>query len=204
MKHNLSIILASASPRRKELLNQIGIDPIILPADIDETTTLTDPSEMVGMLSKKKCDHVTKMILSEGSYNKGNVIVIAADTIVALDKEILGKPSDEEEAFEMLSKLSGKEHDVLTGVSLSLISDGRLFDERHFVEATKVCVCDLSEEEIREYVSTQEPMDKAGAYAIQGGFGKYIVKINGNYANVVGLPISSLYREMKGMLHELP
>ena len=203
MNRDLIYILASASPRRKELLNQIGIFPLILPADIDENTAITDPYELVASLSRKKGRHVAELIRQDNSYKNRAALVIAADTVVAKKEVILGKPSDEADAFSMLEMLSGSEHEVLTGVSLSLISSGMILRERHFVETTKVCVCDLTKEEIREYIATKEPMDKAGAYAIQGIFGKYISKIDGNYANVVGLPICSLYREMKGILHEL-
>ena len=129
-----------------------------------------------------------------------DLIIIGADTIVAIDDEILGKPKDDDEAVQMLKKLSGKEHDVYTGVSFVFMSsDGRV-GEHSFYERTGVSVYDLDDDEIRDYVDSGEPLDKAGAYGIQGSFAKYIKEISGDYFNVVGLPVARLYHELKELL----
>lgn len=203
MNDDVVIILASASPRREELLRQIGIDPVILPADIDENIGISEPSLLVETLAQKKGIHTVRKILDGSGYPDRFVMVIAADTIVTQSGVILGKPADDVEAFAMLKDLSGSTHEVLTGVSVSLLKNGQIWSERSFVETTQVHVFPMTDDEIRDYIATGEPSDKAGAYGIQGVFAKYISGISGNYANVVGLPVSTLYQTMKGMLHEL-
>lgn len=203
MAKDCFVILASASPRRAELMHQIGYDPVIVPADVDENIGITEPAALVQALSEKKCLHIAERIPEMESYQEQDGIIIAADTIVTLDGEILGKPADEEDAFRMLRRLSGRTHEVLTGVCAVSLKKGEILENRSFVETTKVTVCNLSDQEIREYIETGEPSDKAGAYGIQGVFAKFIVSIEGNYANVVGLPVSTLYQTMKGMIYEL-
>ena len=180
----MEIILASGSPRRRELLSQAGIDYIVKPADIDENTKETLPSKVVEDLSKSKAIAVSKV-------NPGRV-VLAADTVVAFDNRILGKPKDEEDAFEMLSALSGRTHQVYTGVTI-IDETGNV---NTFSECTDVEMYENSPELIRSYIASKEPMDKAGAYGIQG-LGAILVKsISGDYNNVVGLPLAKVYREL--------
>lgn len=177
------IILASQSPRRQELLKLITNDFEIKVSNVDEI--LPDkitPKEAVMYLSKIKAE----------PFANGEDIVIGADTVVALDGKILGKPKNEENAREMLRFLSGRTHSVFTGVTLA--SDKKT---KTFAVETKVKFFELTDGEIDEYIKTKEPFDKAGAYGIQG-FGSLLVeKIDGDYFNVVGLPVSALARELK-------
>ena len=191
------IILASGSPRRKELLTQAGIGFEVLTSDADETPTKTVPSEIVMELSRRKGEDVFGKLESQGRIDASKEnLIISADTLVFFKDERLGKPRDKADAVRMLRELSGNVHDVITGVTLIYVNQGEK-KQVSFYEKTEVSVYDLTEEEIEDYVATGEPMDKAGAYAIQGYFGKYIKGINGEYANVVGLPIARLYYEIK-------
>lgn len=184
---NRRIVLASNSPRRKELLNQIGIEFDVIVSDAEEKTTKEAPYEVVMELSKLKALAVAEKLPSDG-------IVIGADTVVWADGKILGKPHSRGEAYEMISKLSGCEHSVYTGVTI--ICDGRSCS---FYEETRVIVRTLSEECINEYLATGEYADKAGAYGIQGYFARYVKGIVGDYYNVVGLPLSRLMQELEDM-----
>ena len=191
------VILASGSPRRKELLTQAGIAFEVITSDADETPTKTVPAEIVMELSKRKGEDVYERLEREGRIDKtGETLIISADTLVFFKDERLGKPKDKDDAFRMIKELSGDVHDVITGVTLTYVNQGQKKQVRFF-EKTEVSVYDLNDEEIEAYIVTGEPMDKAGAYAIQGFFGKYIKGINGEYANVVGLPIARLYHEIK-------
>ncbi len=184
------IILASASPRRKQLLETAGFAVRVQASDADESVVHTaDPADMVCRLSRIKCESVAETV-SEG-------IVLGADTVVALDGEILGKPKDEKDAERMLSHLSGKNHQVYTGVTLIHRENGETAAADTFYEKTEVFVAPLSEEEIEDYIAGGEPFDKAGAYGIQGGFSRYVTGITGDYANVVGLPVAAVYRHLK-------
>ena len=187
------IVLASASPRRRELLARIGIDPEILPSSVEEKITGKAPAQIVCSLAEQKCRDVA-------SRQNRDAIVIGADTIVTLDGEILGKPSDEEDAVRMLRELQGRTHEVYTGVTLIRTEAGKTVCEETFAEKTDVCVSSMTEEEIRSYVQSGEPMDKAGAYGIQGLFAKYISGISGDYFNVVGLPLCRLWSVLKKMI----
>lgn len=178
----MKIILASNSPRRKELLEQAGIDFEVKSADVEEITTKTKPDEVVIELSQLKAQAVAK-------ENNGRV-VLAADTVVACDGKILGKPADEDDAFNMLKALSGKAHQVYTGVTI-IAEDGK---SQSFAECTEVIMYENSDELIRKYVATKEPMDKAGAYGIQGKGAVLVKEIKGDYNNVVGLPLAKVYR----------
>lgn len=196
------IILASASPRRKELLEQIGVEFEICPAKGEEVITKTVPQEVVMELSKQKAEEIASMVLSFGENHKDittptDILVIGADTVVAHEGKILGKPKDEENAKRMLQSLSGTTHSVFTGVTLVLIDKQGRCGEVVFYEKTDVTMHTISETEIERYVASGEPMDKAGAYGIQGKCAIYIEKIEGDYNNVVGLPISRLYQELK-------
>lgn len=196
------IILASASPRRKELLEQIGLTFDICPAKGEEVITKTVPREVVLELASQKAREVASMVKSyETSHEElmtpQDIMVIGADTIVAYEDKILGKPKDEADAFQMLTMLSGNTHSVYTGVSIILLGASGKAGELAFYEKTDVTMRGMDEEEIRRYIATGEPMDKAGAYGIQGKCAIYIDKIHGDYNNVVGLPVAAIYRELK-------
>ena len=180
------LVLASESPRRLELIRLLGIEPIVLPVYADETTDITDPAAFVEELSGRKA-RSAKEGLPEG------VPIVAADTAVTLDGTILGKPATHSEAADMIRMLSGNTHSVYTGVTL-ICPDGR---EVTFHEKTSVRVAAMTEEEILAYAGTDEPMDKAGAYAIQGHFAPFIDGIDGDYSNVVGLPLPALRRAIR-------
>lgn len=191
----MRIILASASPRRKELLTQIGFSFDVMVSNVEERTAALDPEKIVEELSERKAKAVLEGILPEGEA----VLVIGADTVVAVGKRILGKPKNPEEAADMLSELSDRTHEVYTGVSLLYRDeDGR---EKHssFHEMTKVTFFPMSQAEIDEYISTGDGADKAGAYGIQGFCARYIKGICGDYNNVVGLPVGRLYQEVREM-----
>ncbi len=182
------IILASASPRRKELLQRIFSDFLIIPADIDETVAEDiPPTEVPQYLAKKKAEYLAR--------TRHDAMIIAADTIVLHQDEILGKPKDEEDAFRMLKLLSGKTHRVITGCCVIYQNKTILFSEE-----SKVSFFDLTDDEILSYIKTKEPFGKAGAYAIQGLGGLFIKGITGDYYNIVGLPLGSLYQSIKQLL----
>ena len=196
------IILASASPRRKELLEQIGVEFEICPARGEEVITKSRPEEVVCELSKQKAEEVASMVRGYGNTHQElmtpqDLLVIGADTVVAIEGKILGKPKDEEDAFRMLSMLSGKTHAVYTGVTFVFLDCSGKAGEHSFYEKTDVFMRQMSEKEIRRYIATGEPMDKAGAYGIQGKCAVYIEKIEGDYNNVVGLPVSAIYHELQ-------
>ena len=265
-----SIILASGSPRRRELLTQIGIRFEVIPALSEERTESSDPQEICRSLATVKAEEVAQRIMdackacavqqetenceagrigekTEGrtgdSSNSGEpeeeqpeirsisggtekrqpeirsisgetgkisslyagistevaasrrVRVIGADTIVVLRREILGKPKDAADAARMLSELSGRAHEVMTGVCVIDICEGKRVSEASFSECTKVYVSRLTPQDIEDDIATGEPFDKAGAYGIQGTFARYIERIDGDYNNVVGLPVGRLFRE---------
>ena len=198
------IILASASPRRSELLRQAGLEFIVIPSQGEEIITSTHPAEVVEELSLQKAQEVADRVLKEKEYavpqDDGGIVVIGADTVVAADHKILGKPADHKEAEAMIALLQGKVHQVYTGVTLIVIDKNREMKTRTFHECTDVDVYPMTEEEIEEYISTPEPYDKAGAYGIQGSFGIYIKGIHGCYYNVVGLPIARLVHELKDIM----
>jgi septum formation protein len=183
----MKLILASASPRRAEILRSAGIAFSVLSSAVDETPMPDEaPHEMVKRLAFAKAELVAARAV-------GPAIVIAADTVVVLEGEILGKPRTSEDARQMLEKLSGRTHTVLTGVALIRLPDA---ERREFVEATQVHFASISNDEILKYLSSGEPFDKAGAYAIQGLAGRYIPRIDGCYFNVVGLPLARLCKEL--------
>lgn len=189
----MEIILASASPRRKELLEQIGMEFTVIPAKGEEHITKKEPEEVVMELSLQKAEEVAKGASKEA-------FVIGADTVVAYQGKILGKPKDEEDACRMLQELSGNIHEVYTGVTLI---DNKSKEVHTFYEKTSVTMYPIEDEEIRNYIATKEPMDKAGAYAIQGIGAKFIRRIEGDYCNVVGLPVGRLYQEIRGKYIEI-
>ena len=182
----IDFILASGSPRRKELLELMGLEFKVIVSQADEDSVSKDlkPELYVQELALLKASATAKEVLR----NK-NAVIISADTIVTLDGQILGKPKDEDDAFNMLSKLSGREPEVYKGYCVMRISDGKAVCGK---VRTKVKFKDLSDDKIRGYINSGEPMDKAGAYGIQGLGSILIEKIDGDYFNVVGLPISAL------------
>ena len=188
------MILASQSPRRRELLSAAGFDLEVVPADIDETRLPGEkPVELVGRLASEKTEAVRASLTSAA----GDGLLVAADTIVWMGDEALGKPSDASDATRMLHELSGRTHQVSTGVCALLLNDDATVAARsRFVETTEVTFWDLTDAEIDAYVQTGEPLDKAGAYGIQGA-GRLLVRgIVGDYCNVVGLPLARLVREL--------
>ena len=182
-----TLILASASPRRRELLQQAGAVFEVIPAKGEEHTTKDAPKDIVQELALKKAQEVAAAA-PEGS------LVLAADTVVAFDGKVLGKPKDPKDAAGMLTILSGNTHSVFTGVA---VLDQEKNPVLNFYEETKVTMYPMSPEEIEAYVKTGEPMDKAGAYGIQGKCAIHIEKIQGDYNNVVGLPIAAIYQRLK-------
>ena len=196
------IILGSASPRRRELLAQIGVEFEVRVSGKEEVYHSETPEEIVKELALMKAENVLSDMQEEQDAREKNgallkdTVVLGADTVVVLDGSILGKPSDGEDAFRMLFSLQGRTHEVYTGVAvLELDSEGNRRTVNHAV-GTKVYVCGMTEREIREYIATGEPMDKAGAYGIQGAFAKFIDRIDGDYYNVVGLPVSYVYQAL--------
>lgn len=230
---NKKIILASASPRRRELLSQIGLDFEVVVSETEEKITSTEPAKVVEELSAQKAESVWEklcsMTASQGSVTNAErleegsgvsrtdegsevcdpeqksgestiteIIVLGADTVVACDGKILGKPADTEAAVAMLTMLQGRGHEVYTGVTILYEENG----ERKtltFHEKTTVYFYPMTDAQIREYVATGDPMDKAGAYGIQGLCARYISGIAGDYNNVVGLPVGRVYQELHGL-----
>lgn len=203
----MEIILASASPRRRELLEQIGLEFRVEVSHVEEKITTTLPYSIVEELSYQKAEAVLR-----SQPTDKEVLVIGADTIVASGEQILGKPADAENAVEMLKKLQGQTHEVYTGVTLLYRggSENALADvpdatgdkviQKTFHEVTKVHFYPMTGQEIETYVATKDPLDKAGAYGIQGLCARYISGIEGDYNNVVGLPVGRLYQEAKEWL----
>lgn len=192
------MILASQSPRRKQLLEELGYEPLVLPADIDESRKPDEsPVELVESLAAQKAEASRSRAMREG-LSTPDGLLLAADTIVWDEDEVLGKPRDADDARRMLASLSGRWHHVTTGVcAMRLSAQGEVEAQRNFSVTTAVEFWPLTAGEIDSYVETGEPMDKAGAYGIQG-LGRLLVKgIEGDYFNVVGLPVSRLAREIK-------
>lgn len=188
MLENVDVILASKSPRRLELLKLIKKDFAVIPSTAEETVDVKMPAEDVpAYLAVQKALSVAK--------DYPDSLVIGCDTVVVIDGEILGKPRNKQHAYEMLSKLSGKTHSVVSGVCLCYKGKTVSFDER-----TKVSFYPLEDKDINAYIATGSPMDKAGAYGIQDGAALFVKKIDGDYYNVVGLPVSRLNREIKKLL----
>jgi len=194
MLENKTVVLASASPRRTELLTQAGIAHIVIPAACEEKITSASPRMVVMELSRQKALDVY------AGYQKNHpseeFLIIGSDTVVAAEEQILGKPKNEEEAYHMLSMIQDAVHQVYTGVTILSYQDGKV-EENTFYECSNVQVYPMSDEEIRRYIATKEPMDKAGAYGIQGKFAVHIRSIEGDYNTIVGLPIARIYQELK-------
>jgi septum formation protein len=178
------LILASGSIRRKEILEALGAEIKIITADVDERSDEKDPEKLAPLLAQKKGLAVYERI-KDGEY--ASYPIISADTVVYCDGEIMGKPKDAQDAYRMLKKLSSREHTVTTGICI--VSSGTAFCE---AVTTKVRVDELSDVDIKNYVDSKDPFDKAGGYGIQGIFSKHIKGIDGCYFNVVGLPVNAL------------
>ena len=207
----MRVILASASPRRRELLEQVGLEFEVIPAEGEETGTALEPWELVEELASRKAEEVFKKLQASSAAADGDFVVLGADTVVALDGKILGKPENEERAFQMLSCLQGSKHQVYSGVAIYYgfgadVSAARGGDvdcmgesgqqKKCFHVMTEVEVFPMTEAQITAYIATGEPMDKAGAYGIQGLFARYIKGIAGDYYNVVGLPVSRVMQAL--------
>lgn len=192
-------VLASGSPRRLEIFENNGYTVRVMPADVEETLPeKIKPSDGVMLLALRKALHTEEKLIEEGAAGD-NVLVVAADTVVYKDR-IMGKPGDEDEAFDMLSRLRNSSSLVITGVALK--AAGKPYG-RVFYDVSEVFFRDYSDEVIREYIATGEPMDKAGAYAIQGGFGKHIREYKGSYSNIVGFPWEKFQEELKKFREDL-
>lgn len=203
-REDMKIILGSASPRRRELLAQIGLEFDVVVSDVEEKVTSCVPCEVVEQLAHQKAEGVWRRLSVQGTVETKEgqpeeMLVIGADTIVSCDEQILGKPKNAEHAKQMLRMLQGRVHQVYTGVAVWHVL-GVEVECRTFHETTMVEFCPMSEEEIAAYVATGDPLDKAGAYGIQGLCARYIRGIDGDYNNVVGLPVGRLYQEIKEWL----
>lgn len=215
---NIPIILGSGSPRRRELLSQGGYKYIVIKSMCDEDTEVLAPSEYVMTLAKRKADDVFARITVDRSLLLNDpdavstfgpltsdtpFIVIGADTVVSLNGRILGKPHDHNDAYNTLSSLSGQTHNVYTGVSIAYFDghSGHSGHSRTFYESTQVTFYPMTPEEISWYISTGDVDDKAGSYGIQTQGGLFIKKIEGDYNNVVGLPLSRLYHELNALIN---
>lgn len=184
------IILASQSPRRREILEQIGLKFECIPSDKEEVCNSTKPDEMVMELALQKAEDVA---LKVKEYD----LIIGSDTVVACDDVVLGKPKDKQDAINMIKKLQGRKHQVYTGVALVIKGE-----KYTFYRKTDVYIYKMTDNEIEKYVESGEPMDKAGAYGIQGRFAAYVEKIEGDYYNVVGLPVSAIVEKIKSVGRE--
>ena len=187
----MELILASASPRRKELLEKIGLPFTVQPAKGEERITQKSPAAVVMELSRQKAEEIA-------AAQTGDCIIIGADTVVAKGEKIMGKPKDAADAKQMLRSIADDCHQVYTGVTL--IRTGPHPQSVTFQEKTDVCLYPISDAEADAYIASGDPMDKAGAYGIQGDFAIYVKRIAGDYYNVVGLPIGRVYQELKRML----
>lgn len=209
------LILASGSPRRRELLALLGYEFQVIVSEIEESITKTEPAAVVEELSRQKAMDVYRIYKEKYGNNNYNgsvrnepmdsVIIIGADTVVAADGRILGKPDSKEEAYKMLHTLQGCTHEVYTGVTLVRQKAGKCAESsdnvspviKTFHECTRVIFYPMQDSEIWDYIDTKDPMDKAGAYGIQSGAARFIKGIEGDYNNVVGLPIARLYHELQ-------
>lgn len=212
-EQNVRLVLASASPRRRELLSQIGLEFTVMPSTKEENAKTTEAGALVQELSRQKAVDIWEQLSGGQGQNpdadqeqiseetqepnlngkrQPELLVIGADTVVCCEGKILGKPHSREAAAEMLTALQGRSHEVYTGVTLYSQSETVTF-----FECTQVEFYPMTEAEISEYIDSKEPMDKAGAYGIQGLGARFVKGIRGDYNNVVGLPVGRLYQELK-------
>ena len=203
---NIKIILASGSPRRKELLAQAGYDFDVCPSLSEEDLEVMAPSEYVMLLAKMKADEVCNRLIAEDVGRRvkklpERFVVLGADTVVSLNGRILGKPYDYDDAYNTLNSLSDQTHQVYTGVCLIYV-EGRAKTSSSFFEKTDVTFYPVSHNEIIQYLATNEPFDKAGSYGIQGKGGLFVKRIEGDYNNGVGLPLARVYHELEELVSE--
>ena len=212
-EQNVRLVLASASPRRRELLSQIGLEFTVMPSTKEENAKTTEAGALVQELSRQKAVDIWEQLSGGQGQNpdadqeqiseetqepnlngkrQPELLVIGADTVVCCEGKILGKPHSREAAAEMLTALQGRSHEVYTGVTLYSQSEAVTF-----FECTQVEFYPMTEAEISDYIDSKEPMDKAGAYGIQGLGARFVKDIRGDYNNVVGLPVGRLYQELK-------
>lgn len=212
-EQNVRLVLASASPRRRELLSQIGLEFTVMPSTKEENAKTTEAGALVQELSRQKAVDIWEQLSGDQGQNpdadqeqiseetqepnlngkrQPELLVIGADTVVCCEGKILGKPHSREAAAEMLTALQGRSHEVYTGVTLYSQSETVTF-----FECTQVEFYPMTEAEISDYIDSKEPMDKAGAYGIQGLGARFVKDIRGDYNNVVGLPVGRLYQELK-------
>jgi len=187
-------VLASGSPRRRELLSKVIPEYEVIPAEGEENAVNTEPDKLVEELSFQKASEIFHKILTNEA---GRLVVIGADTVVSYNRKVLGKPKDRDDATQMISSIAGNTHAVYTGVTVFYMDEDGEEKSFTFHEETLVDVAPMTDEEIKAYVATGEPDDKAGGYGIQGQFAIFISGIRGDYYNVVGLPIARLYHEMQ-------
>lgn len=187
----MHLILASASPRRREILTSLGVPFTVITADADESCDLPDPGARVETIAARKCLAV-RTAIAGGEHDRPDTLILAADTLVTLDGDFLGKPRDEADARRMIARLQGRTHYVASGICLAL--GGRTVSSH---ELTGVTFAPMNDREIDTYIATGESFGKAGGYAIQGAAARYITGITGDYFNVVGLPVHGLYRTLR-------
>lgn len=193
------VILASASPRRRELLSQAGIDFKVVASEAEEKTDETEPEAIVKALAALKAQDVYEHIVKNRDFDLKTSVVLGADTVVCCGGRVFGKPKSVSDAKHMLQLLSGGGHEVLTGVCMiGQNADGTVF-RKNFAEKTAVCMQTLTDDMIEWYISTGEPMDKAGAYGIQGFGAVFVKSIDGDYNNVVGLPLTEVWQQLYHM-----
>lgn len=201
----LQTVLASKSPRRRELLGKAGLRFSVLPAVNEEKITETDPEKTVMELAAQKADEVYEKLMTDPDFFEKDprpLLVIGADTVVFIDGKILGKPKDTEDAARMLRLLSGRTHKVATGFSLIYRKPGQVLRRKIGCETALVSFFSLSDSVIMKYIETGEPMDKAGSYGIQGLGGDFVREIRGDFANVMGLPVKRVLREIRTLAEE--
>lgn len=195
MQYDKKLILASCSPRRRELIKFLGLPFECIRVDADESTSHKNPEAAVKEIAAKKAR--AALALRKISANE---IIIGADTVVVYNDKLLGKPLDDKDAENMLLSLSGKKHFVYTGVSLIYTNKEGALSELSFAEKTEVCFAEISLSDIKKYIATGNHKDKAGSYAIQDEFSVHVKGINGDYNNVVGFPVARIYQELAKIL----
>lgn len=207
LNNSFKIVLASSSPRRKEILELVGMEFDIWPSQKEEIITESVPEKICTELSRQKALDVASSIRTYNDSHKdltteGDILIIGADTIVAKGDEVLGKPKDDADAARMLKLLSGSTHSVYTGVTLVFMSGNGRVGEHTFFEETKVTFYPMGDDEIDRYVASGDASDKAGAYGIQNGAAAFVKSIDGDYYNVVGLPVARILQELKRITGE--
>ncbi len=205
LNREFKIVLASASPRRKQLLELIGLEFEIWPSDKDEVITKNEPKDICTELSKQKALDVATQIKTYNETHSDlttctDILVIGADTIVAMEKEVFGKPKDEADAVRMLKNLSGNTHSVYTGVTLVFMNASGRVGEYTFYDETKVTFYPIDDEDIKAYVDAEDVLDKAGAYGIQSKAAAFVRSIDGDFYNVMGLPVARILAEIRNIL----